>query len=353
MGSPYAYQSGLGAGSTPASSVDMSTELTNLALATSVSGNALTIALKGKDGNDPSVSNVVSLGFRSATITSGIYAQRTVTSALSVVVSSGSTLGTTSAVAATLYVYAIDNGGTVELGVCNGYLDEGQLQSSTAEGGAGAADSAVVLYSTTARASKAIRIIGRIIITEATAGTWASNATELAVQPFPQLRPGSLYYSAYYPQSTSNYWTTTNTGAYADFTVVGTIPNPTVMQSNGFTVAKATSSLPGINFVAPRTGVIKLVWVVNILPGQQAAANLGSIKLHESTTTTDLGFGTAANTLGSTTSPSFPVTVTGHLSVTAGTTYNVKIQGTIGGNTLYIGAFTGGTAISIAMEYIS
>lgn len=92
-----------------------------------------------------------------------------------------------SAVASYLYVYAIDNGGVVELAVINGRVDEGSVQTSTAEGGAGAADSANVLYSTSARTSKAVRLLGRILITEATAGTWASNSTEISIGTFDEL----------------------------------------------------------------------------------------------------------------------------------------------------------------------
>jgi hypothetical protein len=53
-------------------------------------------------------------------------------------------------------------------------LDETNLITTTAEGGAGAADSATVVYSTTARTSLAYRVIGFIQSTQATAGTWAT-----------------------------------------------------------------------------------------------------------------------------------------------------------------------------------
>jgi hypothetical protein len=53
-------------------------------------------------------------------------------------------------------------------------LSETGLISTTAEGGAGAADSATVVYSTTARSSLAYRALGYIESTQATAGTWAT-----------------------------------------------------------------------------------------------------------------------------------------------------------------------------------
>lgn len=155
----------------------------NLAISTSVSSNALTIALKTKAGNDPSTSEPVQISFRSSTLTSGVYTTRNVTSATSVVVSSGSTLGTANGLAAKLYVYALDNSGTVELAVSSYLFQDNSIQSSTAEGGAGAADSANVLYSTTARSNVPIRLVGLIDITETTAGTWSSNATTITSSP--------------------------------------------------------------------------------------------------------------------------------------------------------------------------
>lgn len=164
------------------SSVDLPNELTNLGLAASVGSNALTVALKQKDGTDASVGSPVKIAFRDVTATNGQYVQRTVTSALSVVVSSGSTLGHVSNSDQYVHVYAIDNSGTVELAVAGSRIfDEGSLQSSTAEGGAGAADDGLTLYSTTARTSKAIRYLGRVKSNQATAGTWASSPSEVSV----------------------------------------------------------------------------------------------------------------------------------------------------------------------------
>lgn len=136
-------------------------------ISASVAANALTLTL-----------NPTTLDFRSATAGSGTVNTRSVSSAISLVVSSGSTLGTINAQSARLVVLAIDNAGTVELAVVNlagGItLDEAGLISTTAEGGAGAADSATVIYSTTARSNVPYRVVGFIDITETTAGTWAT-----------------------------------------------------------------------------------------------------------------------------------------------------------------------------------
>lgn len=133
----------------------------------SVSSNALTVTL-----------NACALVFRSTTLGSGTTSTVTVSSPISVTVSSGSTLGTVNATQSRIVVLAINNAGTVELAVVNisggNQLDETNLISTTAEGGAGAADSANVIYSTTARSSVAYRVVGYVESTQTTAGTWAT-----------------------------------------------------------------------------------------------------------------------------------------------------------------------------------
>jgi len=163
-----------------------SDNLLNLGLSATVAANALTIALKQADGTTDAAaaSAAVNIGFRSSTLASGAYTQRTVTGALSLVVSSGSTLGTTNGIAYDLFVYALDNAGTVELAISRSVFKEGLLYSTTAEGGAGAADNASVLYSTTSRSNVPIRLIGRVTSTQATAGTWATTPSAVAVRPF-------------------------------------------------------------------------------------------------------------------------------------------------------------------------
>jgi hypothetical protein len=136
-------------------------------LTATVAANALTVTL------NPAV-----LDFRSTTLTSGVPVSRAIPSAISIVVSSGSTLGTVSAVQSRIVVLALDNAGTVELAVVNisggNDLTETGLISTTAEGGSGTADSASVIYSNTARTNVAYRVVGYVESTQATAGTWAS-----------------------------------------------------------------------------------------------------------------------------------------------------------------------------------
>jgi len=155
----------------------------NLGIAASVAASALTISLKTKAGTDPSTTDSVKICFRNSTLTTGTYNTRTVTAATSVIVSSGSTLGTISGDTSIVYVYAIDNAGSIELAVSLTEFEDNSIQSTTAEGAAGAADSAAVLYSTTARSNVPIRLIGSITSTQATAGTWATSPAILKLLP--------------------------------------------------------------------------------------------------------------------------------------------------------------------------
>lgn len=158
-------------------------DVRNLGITASVGSNALTVAAVGADGSALSSTNPAFITFRNSTATTGTPTTVKCTSITGVTVSSGSTLGHTSAVADFIYVYAINyNSGTVELAVSSRPIhDEMTLQTTTAEGGGGAADSANVLYSTSARSTIPIRLIGRLKSTQSTAGTWATAISEIAM----------------------------------------------------------------------------------------------------------------------------------------------------------------------------
>lgn len=175
------------------SSKSSSYELLNLGLSTSVGSDLLTVALKQADGSTDPASGIgtVRIGFRSSTLTSGLYNLRTVTSALSInTVATGASFGTASGQNQYIYIYAIDNAGTVELALAGNMLfDEGQLYSTTAIGGT--SNSNQVLYSTTARSNVPVRLIGRILNNQTVAGTYGNAPTQLAVVPFDNTPPRS------------------------------------------------------------------------------------------------------------------------------------------------------------------
>jgi hypothetical protein len=126
--------------------------------------------------------NPTRLDFRSSTLTSGTINTRYLQTAASVTAPSGATLGTTSGVASKLAVLAIDNAGTIEVAIVNTAgtvnLDETTLISTTAIDTA--ADSANVVYSTTARTNVPFRIVGYISSTQTTAGSWSVTPSNIA-----------------------------------------------------------------------------------------------------------------------------------------------------------------------------
>jgi hypothetical protein len=136
----------------------------------SLSGNALTLKL-----------NPTNLDFRSTTLTTGAPVNIANASQITTTISSGSTAGTTSAAQSDIILLAINNAGTMELAWTNAAggvnLDEQGVITTVAEGGAGAADSANVIYSTTARTGVAYRVVGLFRSTQTTAGTWAQTPT--------------------------------------------------------------------------------------------------------------------------------------------------------------------------------
>ena len=210
-----------------------------------MAANAVTIAIKTDAGNNPSATEPVWVWFRSATLTDGASVLRKITAATSTVISSGSTGGTVSGVASRVYVDVIDNAGTVELGwhqtVSETSLlgfSESALVSTTSEGGAGAADSAGVMYSTTARASVAFRTAGYFESIQSTAGTWASAAT--VVQ---QMGPG-VRRTGDVVQSVSKY-----DGVMATGTVVTPRDNTIPQQSTETNIFLTAPSISGSNAV--------------------------------------------------------------------------------------------------------
>lgn len=223
-------------------------DVVNAGIAASVAASALTIALKGADGNDPSSTNPVDIPFRSSTAATGTATVRTVTAALSVTVSSGSTLGHVSGQNQYIYVYALDNAGTVELAIAGSRIfDEGVVQTTTAEGGGGAADSATTLYSTTARTDKAIRYIGRLKSSQVTAGTWASAISEISLNSGPNT--SGLHYIAL------------NTGNGHGSTATKIRRFSTTAETYGSAITYADSAADGAKFTINKRGLYMVVYV--------------------------------------------------------------------------------------------
>lgn len=120
------------------------------------------------------------ISFRDVNEASGTINTRVVTSNISTTIYQGSTAGFTSGVLGRIYIFAMDVGGTVELGWINAIgandLTEKSLISTSSEGGGvfPGADLTGTPYSTTARSNVPYRMVGYIHSTQAVAGTWAT-----------------------------------------------------------------------------------------------------------------------------------------------------------------------------------
>jgi hypothetical protein len=157
----------------------------------------------------------------------------------------------------------------------------------------------------------------------------------------------NVYWNGHYPSSASNNWSLTSS-SIADFTVNGTIPSPTMDSSSGFgTVSKATSNLPGVNFSAPRSGLLKITIDCSTLAGAGQGFGLRLVETTTATTLKDKG-GTCPTGI------TIPTLLVGFLTVVSGTTYNVILRGLTSASSLNLntdGSF--GTQMEITLEYKS
>jgi hypothetical protein len=173
----------------------------NAGLTANAAGSNLTINLTGAAGATPSATNPVLIPFRSTTLTTGTTVWTAVTAALSIVVPSGATLGTTNSVPFRLWIFAAYNSGTPELGVatCSNATQifpcsSWEYTRVTVTAITGLATSSGTLYATSGLANDSVRIIGFCDFTSglATVGAWASSCTTLQLFGPGVKKPGDI-----------------------------------------------------------------------------------------------------------------------------------------------------------------
>lgn len=189
----------------------------NAQLTASVSGNALTVALKdASTGSDPTATTPVYVPFRSTTAGSGATTWRTVTSALSVTAPTSATLGSSSSTAFRLWVTAWDTGSGVVLGLINCFgsdgitaLDTNNVASGTAI--SSGATSAGTHYTSSAQSSKAYAILGYLEWNSGlpSAGTWSGAPDVVAMFGPHTKKPGDVVQVRYSESSGVAVGTTT------------------------------------------------------------------------------------------------------------------------------------------------
>lgn len=287
-------------------------EKINYTLVPSIAASALTVAVKTLAGTDPSATDPVVLYFRNATAGTGNYVKRTITSALSFTFSSGSTVGHVSGVSDYLYYYFIDNSGTVDLGAAGSNIfDKGTVQSTTAEGGAGAADSKTVLYSASSLSNKPILLAGRLLSNQATAGTWASAISEVSLDVDQRLR-----YRSEVSVNTGNGHGSTN-NKIRIFS--------TTKRNYGSDITYATSAANGDSFTINKTGI----YSIHYADGGSAGANFGVSVNSSELTTGILSLSNVNDRLGAIgTAAGLQATVSFTLTLNAGDVVRAHTQGT-------------------------
>ncbi len=185
-------------------------------LTAAVATNALTISLTTAGGLAPSPGSPAVIPFSQA---DGTTVERKVTSALTLTITNGSTLGFANATAGRVWVVAFDDAGTARLGAINcrsgvNIFPLGQfgIASSTAEGGAGAADNAHVFYTGTAVTSKAYTVLGYLEWPAGltTAGAWSAFPTRIAAFHPGMKLPGDVIQ---YREAINNTYTTNGANA--------------------------------------------------------------------------------------------------------------------------------------------
>lgn len=180
----------------------------NISFSAAVASNALTVTLLGGDGAALSTTNAAVIPFRNATVTTAAYTYERVTSALSIVLSAGSTLAFAASQVSRIYIVAVQaSAGSVVLGLYHPLsgtglttaaynllgLNESIVYTTTAEGGLGAADSAQTIYTASAQTSRPIRILGYIdVATGSTAGNWTAAPSVLQLMTDGIKRTGDI-----------------------------------------------------------------------------------------------------------------------------------------------------------------
>ncbi len=234
----------------------------NIGLTASVNASALTINLTGANGSAPSATNPVSIPFRSTTLATGTPVWAIVTSALSIVVPSAATLGTSNSVPFRIWIFLAYNAGTPELVVatCSNATTVFSCSSwetirKTTTTIDGFATNAGTPYATSGVSNDALRIVGYCDYASglATAGAYASSCTTLQLFGPGIKKPGDQVASTLssitaYSTSTPSSYTSSNTTITAAAGIAVTniaytpAAAPNVLRVNGQVLLGSTAS---------------------------------------------------------------------------------------------------------------
>lgn len=192
----------------------------NMGMTAVAAGSNLTINITTAAGATPSATNPVLVPFRSTTLTSGAVNWEAITAALSLVIPSGATLGTTNNVPFRIWLFMTANGGTPQVGaaVCSSAATifpcaSWETNRQTTVAITGLAATSGVLYATSGVSNDAVRIIGYCDFASglATVGAWASACTTLQIMGPGIKKPGDLIQTVFAQSATAAQTATTYT----------------------------------------------------------------------------------------------------------------------------------------------
>lgn len=312
---------------------DSATPIQNCTVVCSVNANALTVAIKTKAGTDPSATDPVVIPFRSATATEGIYTNVLLTSATSIVVPQGATLGRSTSASWPMYVWFINNSGTAELAVSTTCAITSVINTSAISG---SAISATVVYSTTGRSSVPATSVAVLTINLTTQTNYDAVPTEVvltngALDPSSSrtLSPTAVKNSALGGRVTS---TGMAIGANASSLGNGIAIGPGASCVANTTVAIGTSASAGSSGAS---GATAIGGSANLGANAQFSTGVGASTFIDSEYGTALGSGTYSRAIGA-------VSIGAQAGYSAGTTAEGSISIGLGVNT---GAFANAIAI--------
>lgn len=160
---------------TPTTALNDITTISNLSYVASVSAGAITIALKTLAGTDPSILDPITISIKTGSATNPTVSFLNITSAKSITIPAGASLGFKSGINADIYLYLQYDGSSFQLAVsAAGYYRDNEIQNTSII--SAGATSPFDLYGATFALAEPTRMIGRSVATF-TAGTWTSIST--------------------------------------------------------------------------------------------------------------------------------------------------------------------------------
>jgi hypothetical protein len=310
----------------------------NSQLHTSVGSSALTVALcvanSGSNTcNNASSSSPILLPFRDATAGNGDPTIVSLQASLSITINSGNTHGCVSSQMCRLWVYALDNSGTVQLCTYNTVsgttiLDLNDGLSQTSASGSNGGSSAQTLYCNGSAVSGPIIRLGYVDISESTAGTWSTNASFVQLFGPGIHKPGDVLQHLRNKNTTQA--NTTNTWTYS-----ATPPG-------------STNGAVGVSQAIVPINAADLITVFGTAPCTNGSGNPGVNFLYNGTTTVDLRFQNFTGALGSNLLlPSAPVvSYEVIINSTSSITYSIYYTAITG--TTYINQFDNNAGLTAA-----